>query len=105
VAASHDADYRTCISQNFNRLWRDNAAQYSRSTHDRDVKSNSLLDSLSESLHWLGPAPPPMYPRISLEGLPGRATNRLRREMSYRKDDDADPRFFFLLIGLAYSFR
>jgi hypothetical protein len=69
--------------------------------HDPDVESNALLDSDSESQSWLGPASPhPMYPRISLEGLSGRATNLTETKMRYRQDDGAGPRFFFFLIGL-----
>src|SRR5436305_12501151 len=77
---------------------RDTAASiHSRSTHDGDVESNSLLDSLSDSWHWLGPAPPPMYPRISLEGLPGRAANRLRRENELPERRRRRPAFPFLI--------
>jgi hypothetical protein len=42
-----------------------------------------------------------MYPRISLEGLSGRATNLTETKMRYRQDDGAGPRFFFFWIGLA----
>src|SRR6266478_9523262 len=35
------------------------------------TKSQKRKRRACPSLHWLGPAPPPIYPRISLEGLPG----------------------------------
>ena len=52
------------------------------------------------SRHWFGSAPPPMY-RIPLRGFRAGPLTAAARTMSYRKEDDADPRFFFLLIGLA----
>jgi hypothetical protein len=69
------------------------------STHDRDVESNAPLDALSDSLARFGyPSDVSMH---FLEGFGAEPLTGCAAKMSYRNDDDADPRFFFLLIGLA----
>ena len=74
---------------------RDNRRQHFRSTHDRDVESNSLQSAL---VRFGSPSDVPTH---SLEGLPGRAANGCGANNEFRKEDDADPRFFFLLIESA----
>jgi len=44
---------------------------------------------------------PSDVPTRSLEGFRAGPLTGCGAKMSYRKDDDANPRFFFLLIGLA----
>ena len=74
---------------------RDNRRQHFRSTHDRDVESNLLQSAL---VRFGSPSDVPTH---SLEGLPGRAANGCGANNEFRKEDDADPRFFFLLIESA----